>query len=57
MIFKRKDVKAHGTSKMIEGNYEKGDRCLIVDDVITSGISIIETVEVNKNFNLILRYQ
>ena len=45
MIFKRKDVKKHGTSKMIEGVYNKNDKCLIVDDVITSGISIMETVE------------
>jgi uridine monophosphate synthetase len=46
MIFKRKDVKAHGTAKMIEGVYTKKDKCLIIDDVITSGISIMETVEV-----------
>jgi uridine monophosphate synthetase len=46
MIFKRKDVKAHGTGKIIEGNYKKDETCLIVDDVITSGISIIETIEV-----------
>jgi len=46
MIFKRKDVKAHGTKNMIEGAYKKNEKCLIVDDVITSGISIMETVEV-----------
>ena len=46
MIFKRKDVKAHGTKNMIEGVYKKDDKCLIIDDVITSGISIMETVDV-----------
>ena len=46
MIFKRKDAKSHGTKKIIEGVYNKNDRCLIVDDVMTSGISILETVEV-----------
>ena len=46
MIFKRKDAKAHGTKKMVEGVYKKRDVCLIVDDVVTSGISILETVEV-----------
>ena len=45
MIFKRKDAKAHGTKKLIEGVYKENDRCLVVDDVVTSGISIIETVE------------
>lgn len=45
MIFKRKDAKAHGTKKMVEGIYQENDRCLVVDDVVTSGISILETVE------------
>ncbi len=46
MVFKRKDAKAHGTKKLVEGVYKQEDRCLVVDDVITSGISILETVEV-----------
>ena len=52
MIFKRKDVKAHGTKNMVEGYYKRNDKCLLVDDVITSGISIMETVEVNVSFYL-----
>ena len=47
MIFKRKDAKAHGTKKLVEGVYRNNDRCLVVDDVVTSGISILETCEVN----------
>ncbi len=54
MIFKRKESKSHGTQKMIEGVYAKTDRCLIIDDVITSGISILETVEVILHSNLIV---
>jgi uridine monophosphate synthetase len=46
MIFKRKESKTHGTKKTVEGSYNENDRCLIVDDVITSGISILETVQV-----------
>lgn len=46
MIFKRKDAKSHGTKSLIEGIFKTGDKCLIIDDVITSGISILETVEV-----------
>lgn len=52
MIFKRKDAKAHGTKKMVEGVYKENDRCLVVDDVVTSGISILETVEVNIQIDL-----
>lgn len=43
MIMKRKEVKTYGTKKMIEGIYQKDDICLIIEDIITSGTSIIET--------------
>ena len=41
MIFKRKETKSHGTKKIIEGIYNTDDRCLVIDDVVTSGISIM----------------
>jgi orotate phosphoribosyltransferase len=42
----RKDVKAHGTMKAIEGPLpEKPGRVVIVDDVVTTGGSIITAVE------------
>ncbi len=44
MILKRKEKKEHGTGRMIEGIYEKDQRCIIIEDVITSGASIFETI-------------
>ena len=42
----RKDVKDHGTRKEIEGPLpEKPSRLVIVDDVVTSGGSIIKSIE------------
>ncbi len=38
----RKEEKAHGTRKMIEGNFHAGLRVALFDDVITSGGSIIK---------------
>lgn len=37
----RKEAKAHGTGKLIEGPFEAGDRVAIVEDVITTGASAL----------------
>lgn len=49
LIIKRKEAKSYGTKKLIEGIYEKGQNCLLVEDVITSGKSLIETIDEVEN--------
>ncbi len=48
----RKSAKSHGTMQWIEGNVEKGDRVVIVDDVITTGKSTIEAISRAKDAGL-----
>jgi len=46
MLIARKERKEYGTKKMIEGQFNEGDTCLMLDDVITSGLSIQENLAV-----------
>ncbi len=49
LIIKRKEAKNYGTKKLIEGIYQKGQNCLLVEDVITSGKSLIDK---DSSFNI-----
>jgi len=41
----RKEPKAHGTGKRVEGCFRSGDRVVIVEDVITTGGSALKAIE------------
>lgn len=45
-IMVRKEKKDHGTQKMIEGALEKGEKVLMVEDVITSAGSVADAIEI-----------
>lgn len=42
----RKEAKAHGAGRQVEGPYREGDRVVVVEDVITTGGSALKAVEV-----------
>ncbi|MGH7205970.1 MAG: orotate phosphoribosyltransferase [Nitrospiraceae bacterium] len=48
----RKQPKNHGLGKLIEGAVKPGDRALIVDDVLTTGRSIIKAVQAAREAGL-----
>jgi len=48
----RKQVKDHGLGKLIEGAVRPGDRAVIVDDVLTSGGSLIKAITATRQARL-----
>lgn len=45
IFFVRRNKKEHGTQKWIEGPLQKNQRVLIVEDVVTTGASVIKAIE------------
>lgn len=52
MLLKRKEMKDYGTKKILEGAYIKGQTCLLIEDVITTGASLLETIIVLEEYGL-----
>lgn len=52
LIFPRKEVKAHGTRRLVEGHYQPGEKVVVIDDILISGKSAIEGAEKLKSCGL-----
>ncbi|HEY7532846.1 MAG TPA: phosphoribosyltransferase family protein, partial [Nitrospiraceae bacterium] len=52
----RKQAKDHGLGKLVEGMVTAGDRALIVDDVLTSGGSLLKAVTAARNAGLVVQH-
>ena len=48
----RKEAKQHGTGKLVEGPVLPGMKCVIVEDVITSGGSALKAADAARDFGL-----
>lgn len=55
MIFPRKEVKAHGTRRLIEGHFESGETIAVIDDILISGKSIVEGAQKLESAGLVVK--
>ena len=54
LIYNRKESKRHGLGKDIEGLWQPGDRVVIIEDVITTGGSIVSSVDLFRAAGLVV---
>lgn len=52
MVMRRKEAKGYGLNRLLEGKVKEGDICLVVEDLVTSGGSVVETINVLENEGL-----
>ena len=54
LIYNRKETKSHGLGKDIEGIWQPGERVVVIEDVITTGGSIVRSVELFRSAGLVV---
>jgi uridine monophosphate synthetase len=45
LVYPRREEKAYGTRKRIEGAFHPGERVVVIDDIVTDGASKLEAIE------------
>lgn len=54
MLLIRKEIKKYGLKKAIEGEYSENDKCLVIEDTITTGSSAIQFIEMIQKYKLLV---
>lgn len=52
LIYPRKEAKAYGTKVAIEGDFKRGDRIVVVDDLVSTGETKVEAIDKLKSAGL-----
>ena len=56
MVIRRKEIKNYGTKQQVEGVFTPGQECLVIEDVVTTATSILETVADLKQLGLSIKH-
>lgn len=54
LVYPRKEAKAYGTKRQVEGVFKAGDRALVIDDVITTGGAKLEAITPLRDAGLVV---
>ncbi len=54
LVYPRKEVKAYGMGKQIEGTWHPADRIVVIEDLITSGGSIVKSAEAMREAGMVI---
>ena len=54
MIYPRREAKDHGTGRRVEGRFQPGQRVAVIEDVTTTGGSVLRAVEELRGLGLVV---
>jgi uridine monophosphate synthetase len=55
LIYARREAKTYGTRQRIEGAFERGERVVVIDDIVTDGASKLEALEPLEEAGLVVK--
>lgn len=55
LIYPRREEKAYGTRRRIEGRFEAGERVVVIDDIVTDGTSKLEAIQPLEDAGLVVK--
>lgn len=55
LLLLRKETKAYGTKKNIEGQFLDGEKCIVFEDVITTGSSLVQYLKIINRHKLVVK--
>ena len=55
LVYPRREEKAYGTRRRIEGRFEPGDQVVVIDDIVTDGASKFEAIAPLEEAGLVVK--